>query len=237
MIAYKYRGGNQFFERDLDALCNNFFWTSSRTSLNDPSEGFINSQKIIDYIRKLEQDLGIRHESVINFKREWWNILRNRSSKGIFSLSKCNNNELLWAHYGASHQGFCIGYEMELLTKENYGVNSKSIDITYSDQIPTISLNDVRNYDEDNFLKKTLCNKSMAWSYEEEVRILTSKQGKIQHDKNAIQQILFGFRMTIKEKDEVMKRLRDRGIKYFQVSQRTPSYDLTIRPQKDIYET
>ncbi|PAU93420.1 hypothetical protein CK503_11850 [Aliifodinibius salipaludis] len=42
MEVYKYRGGTEHtFERDLDALENNYFWAPTYSELNDPCETLI----------------------------------------------------------------------------------------------------------------------------------------------------------------------------------------------------
>ena len=50
MLVNKYRDGNinkfegeniSTFERDLNSIERNYFWTSNREQLNDPCEGFV----------------------------------------------------------------------------------------------------------------------------------------------------------------------------------------------------
>ena len=42
-------------------------------------------------------------------------LLSYNKKIGIYSLSKTFIDELLWAHYGNSHKGFCIEYDLDIL--------------------------------------------------------------------------------------------------------------------------
>ena len=41
--------------------------------------------------------------------------LEMRKTVGIYSLSRTPYDELMWSHYGESHEGFCIEYDLERL--------------------------------------------------------------------------------------------------------------------------
>ena len=62
-------------------------------------------------------------------------------SYGIYSLSKTAIDELLWAYYANSHQGFCIEYDQEVLLQikniQTYCV------MEYGDDLPKLNFNSV----------------------------------------------------------------------------------------------
>ena len=150
---------------------------------------------------------------------------------GIYSLSKKLNDELLWAHYGNSHQGFCIEYELKILLegfKHCFSVN-------YSKKPADIGISDVS--DNTHIFKKIVGHKSSRWEYEQEVRILTDKFGINQYKFNALKSIYFGYRMNSNQKLEIMNRLKGRGVNYFQIEQLPNTYKFNAKPINDINES
>lgn len=84
---------------------------------------------------------------------------------GIFSMSKNNNNILLWSHYANSHAGICIEFKVD---EEFFGHASK---ITYSDDYPKVDYLKNIIFDK-NQADKAILTKSKLWQYEEEYRII-----------------------------------------------------------------
>ncbi|PLT25533.1 DUF2971 domain-containing protein [Pseudoalteromonas sp. MelDa3] len=100
MRVYKYRGGE--FERDLESLSENYFWAPTRTSLNDPCEGFFEDQNVnseLDTIFKVfaRGDSGTAN-ALENVKIVLKELLGFVDKSGIYSLSQTPLDELLWAH-------------------------------------------------------------------------------------------------------------------------------------------
>ncbi len=117
MRVFKYRGGDEeIFKRDLFAIEKNYFWGSNFKQLNDPYETLISSDKFKSITKTFvklvsknsEQELEKVHEALDN-------VINRGKEIGIYSLSATYNDELLWAHYANSHQGFCIEYDLDLL--------------------------------------------------------------------------------------------------------------------------
>lgn len=63
---------------------------------------------------------------------------------GVFSLSYCPLSELVWAHYGGSHRGFCVGYDLQKLTVFEPNLHY-CLDVQYSDIPPTLRSTDLIN--------------------------------------------------------------------------------------------
>ena len=85
-------------------------------------------------------------------------------SSGLICFSKNWRNPVQWAHYGDSHKGICLGFDVpdELLNKVDY-VDDR---IDYQGGFSV----------EDMF--KLLTTKFKHWSFEEEHRIFVDLQGK-----------------------------------------------------------
>lgn len=115
---------------------------------------------------------------------------KNRFSRkyGVLSLTRQPLNSLMWSHYGDSHQGVVIGFDVDKaglsdtqtsMIPSQYGevVYSatkphKDLDIISEDLLMSIG-NDIE-FDPDSFnlVKRAFLYKSIEWSYEEEVRIV-----------------------------------------------------------------
>ena len=88
---------------------------------------------------------------------------------GIFSLCEEANNNVMWSHYGNSHKGFCVGFNVSELF--NVFKDSFLGRVLYKDNFPNIHdikkciiNNDYDTIDELNFTK------SKEWEYEKEYR-------------------------------------------------------------------
>jgi len=116
-LVYKYRGGA--FERDLNSLINNEIYAPTVKDLNDPCEGFVSTDKLMNQIDEMLKVNPQATTSMDIFKNELNNMLSHNVTSGIYSLSKNHLDELLWAHYANSHKGFCIEYDLDMLLKLN----------------------------------------------------------------------------------------------------------------------
>jgi hypothetical protein len=127
---------------------------------------------------------------------------------GIYSLSRIYNNELLWAHYSNSHKGFCIEFDsvklMDLYyqTSKNIANFVNLINVEYKKATPKLSLNDVtKKTNNEKIIAKILGSKSLAWKYEDEIRLVFEGTGEKYINFKAIKSIIFGARATKKDMD------------------------------------
>lgn len=93
---------------------------------------------------------------------------------GIFSLSRCWKNQLMWAHYTNKYKGFCLGFdENHSFFKDEISSEGKNYkilkEVIYSNKRP-----EVRKSLSDNLSFEPYITKSINWSYEEEIRLLVS---------------------------------------------------------------
>jgi len=239
LLVYKYRDAIDIkfegqkisnFERDLISIEKNYFWGTYYKDLNDPCEGLISTDRFTSQSNSLKWLFGRKKtESFIKVKDALENLMKQLEKVGIYSLSKTYNNELLWAHYGNSHKGFCIEYDLELLTK-NYKHN---FSVIYNNKIPEIGIEDIAIKSND-LIKKMFGYKYEKWIYEKEYRIITDDFGINNYYYQSVKSIYFGLNMSLNQKNELMNRLKGRGIKYFQMIQLPKTYKFEAEAIDDI---
>lgn len=144
-IYYKYRDFKNI-EYLIDIFRENELHASTYDKLNDPMEAFFN-------YKKLDKNLleAIKTEK-----------LKNK----IVSLSKSYKNILMWTHYADEHRGIVMGVT----------IDAKD-DLVIKPIIYQKDLHFFENKDSDcieSFAQKVLTSKLCPWSYEEEVRVLTT---------------------------------------------------------------
>lgn len=239
-ILYKYRGGDRTtFERDLNSLVKDFYWSSAIPSLNDPCEALIVCDTYLEELGSLEKVIHSVVSNEINFddiRTKMTGILEKALTVGVFSLSKNNVDELMWSHYGASHHGFCIGFNMHYLqrTLKKYFYNV--LEVNYSKHPPKLKLMEQwSSNDPEMGMTQLIATKSLRWENEQEVRVITRKPGRHCYEYRSVESIYFGLRMPESWKDELMQALQGRRIKYFQMQLSKDAYRFTAMPVTDKY--
>ena len=238
-LAYKYRSGEgSTFIRDLSSLRDCQFYAGTRHALNDPFEGRFDRASLdaqLTFARKTAEFLsGALVGSLDGVRSAASDVLAFVDSCGVFSLSYNPLNELIWAHYGGSHKGFCIGYDVDQLT--SFEPNQfHRIDVTYNNLAPTIAATDLLlDSSPLSVLRKMLGTKSSPWGYEEEVRVVATPAGLHEHDFRAVREVYFGLRCSEENRVSVMQALAGRGVRYKQVVSPHPSYLLAA---EDVFDT
>jgi hypothetical protein len=236
MRVFKYRGGDEeIFKRDLLAIEKNYFWGSNFNQLNDPCETLISSTKFKNLTKTFVKFISKNSEKELEKVHEALDNVVNRGKEiGIYSLSATYNDELLWAHYANSHQGFCIEYDLDLLLESYPTDKVYSFPVKYSKNPPEIRVSDVSDKGGTSLVKKLAGNKSKKWYYEEEYRIITDKSGEHVYNFKAVKAIYFGLRMSEPWKEEMMTCLKGRGIKYYQMYQVKGKYQFERKEVSDI---
>lgn len=139
-LLYKYRSLDNF-KNFVDIILKNRLYASTFKDLNDPMEGQY-------YYRTGELDRNIRDR-----------LAEEKGDLRICSLSRINNNELMWSHYTNGQRGVAIGIRID---KMRYLVRP----IQYN------GLASIRNQ---NFNNQTaieiLSHKLEVWNYEQEERV------------------------------------------------------------------
>lgn len=178
MKLYKFRSLENF-EFIADILINKKLYASKFDKLNDPMEGYYdNYQSSNSLIEKVNDEIN--------------NIY-------ITSLSRRNDNPILWAHYANEFKGICI--EIETHTSTQFTVHN--INYTKTKRIIGNSLFD-NYYTANDYAKQLLTTKFPEWKYESETRLLTNNNFIIE-DFN-INAIYLGVKTSSINK-EVIRRL------------------------------
>jgi hypothetical protein len=242
---YKYKGNvslttneSNLFERDIDDILFDRIWAARLESLNDPNEylysfdeylnNLVKGRKFLSYIVNFKKR-EINEEEIKNVSK---NLLDLKGRQcGIYSLSEEYNNELMWAHYGNSHKGYCIEYEFDKiedleLKKANNEIHlnhyDRFIKLKYEDKIP-------KNIDllkpHENFISY-LSQKSINWKYEKEVRLITQTSGKYNYNPKVIKSIIFGLNCCPVIKEKIINKLKSKHILFYEIVRVKDSYTL-----------
>lgn len=237
-LAFKYRSGDPAtLERDLASLREAKIYAASRGSLNDPFEGRFDRSQLDAQFNAVRAAFGLPTERIASsfegVATAADELLAFVDRCGVFSLSYNPLNELVWAHYGGSHQGFCIGYDVNRLLAFA-PMHLHRIEVNYASTSPSFRAEDLIPVDSPlAVLQKLLGAKSPPWRYEEEVRILATPPGLHDHDYRAVREIYFGLRCPEETRLTVMEVLAGRGVTYKQVTSTYPSYRLEASPIED----
>lgn len=239
-LAYKYRSGDSgTLSRDLESLRNATFYASARDTLNDPFEGRFDRASLDAQFLALKVLVSKADEAVSTSLEDVScaanTVLEFVDKSGVFSLSYNPLQELTWAHYGGSHRGFCIGYDIQKLIEFEPNIHH-IIDIQYSNMAPSLHAKDLLSADSSiGILRKMLGVKSKPWTYEEEVRVITVPPGLHEHDYRAVKVVYFGLRCPEPTKMAIMEVLAGREVTYQQIISPNTSYVLKSTPIPDLY--
>jgi len=241
MKVYKYRGiyDEELFERDLNSLQRNYYWGANFETLNDPCETIITKDILMKQCELILPIFGNQYKNKFYPVLDALESVLSQVKKiGIYSLSQTYIDELLWAHYANSHNGYCIEYELDILLESYNSDKVYSFPITYKEKPPSIDfMNIIKSSKENDLIQKMAGYKSMRWKYEEEIRIVTENEGIHSYDYKAIKGVYFGLRISENDKEEIMKRMKGRGIKYYQIEQVPNTYNFRAKNILDIYES
>jgi hypothetical protein len=150
MRAYKFRSSTNI-EFALDILLNRRLFCSDWRELNDPMEGmFVYST----------------HGRESHAQRVVKGIGSAKSRYKVCSLSRDFQSHLLWAHYANGFDGLAIEVD---LPDDNQDIRQ----VEYRGVFAFLDMDQV--VDEDDAARRILYSKYNEWSYEEEVRILSSE--------------------------------------------------------------
>lgn len=156
-------------------------------------------------------------------------IIQDIGNIGIYSLSKPTekdfpNNELLWAHYANSHKGFCIEYDLNKLI-DNYSKEydiRNVINVQYQDERPEVTELD----NTFTIQNKVFGTKSLAWRYENEIRLVFNTAGKKTIISEAVTGIYFGLKISLEDRRDIIQKTQGRNIDYYQIERNDNSYNL-----------
>ncbi|MCH8487211.1 MAG: DUF2971 domain-containing protein [Candidatus Cyclonatronum sp.] len=154
----------------------------------------------------------------IRSKREYW-VEKTYNDIGIFSATTCKKNPLMWAHYAASHSGFCVEYDslkLQLVLEQLY-INKRLVcnhhKIKYVSLAPHI--NPYLNPESPKIVLDMLLHKHILWSYEEEIRyLLLGHPGFVlQCPDNVISTVYLGRNISEENEGEVIRLIQKKSVR------------------------
>ena len=254
MIVYKYLHPDR-----IDVLKNSKIRFTQPDALNDPFESFPSFQKYkaikeeevkSEYKRASNEEIDSERLTRIltPFKAELENI-RNTfgDSLAILSLTKKNNNGLMWSHYGDSYKGFVIGFDSDCdFFKPGKGKSRHGIrEVKYSAKREDAFVNDI-THEIEKELDLFFYTKSVDWKYEEELRIYAHPKAAdevpatidgfdlclFNFPKECVKEVIIGFRMKTDKRDEIIKIIDNEypDAKLFLAALSETDFDLDILP-------
>lgn len=146
---------------------------------------------------------------------------------GIFSLTKKEDNLLMWSYYADSHKGICIGFDSEKLYNATLGTIGP---VTYSEDLPQKRISDISNIHP--FYERLISTKSKDWQHEKEYRLtkigLANKIIKV--PLNTIKEIIFGCKTEFDQKRYIVEFINanNKDCKIFEASMSKSKFKLDI---------
>jgi hypothetical protein len=189
---------------------------------NDPVDcqiGIADSLKsAVSLVEKEEPGIISKINKLGSLEHVFEKIENDVKKAAVLSLSKNENDMLMWSHYADSHRGFSLGFSFtSYFTK-------------YNEKEKIIGMNEVQ-YFEDNpfseyFLEFARCSKvpewdefwvslfslglvakSIAWRYENEIRIIRVNPGKIRFSHEELKVVTLGLNMKPSHRKHICKVL------------------------------
>lgn len=208
----------RYNEYSLSDLINNTITVSPSTMMNDPFDSIINlwaEEKRMDRICKEKKHIKPLCSSFSYYR------LR------AFASGKDNEpvqNVLMWSHYAAEHNGFCIKYNLSkhfIKQAENDQHEHMYLKkIKYSDEKTSILTDSIKS-------DLAFATKKKDWEYENEVRLIVYNPNKedshygIELDNDSrIEAIFFGYRCpenTINTIKSIFYQQQNKDIKFYKM--------------------
>ena len=117
----------------------------------------------------------------------------------------------MWSHYADNHKGFCVEYDFS----EGSHLRKIAQPVCYSETIPALSLANLPDGAERNFLDVCIFTKAKQWQYEQEWRVIMPEGGRSFQAPAKTTSIIFGARMPTEEKVMLFRALRHKeGIEF-----------------------
>ena len=151
--------------------------------------GHLKSLPATEAVKQLEA--GIR-EHVDNYRDEFL------AKRGVTCFSECNDNLLMWSHYGGHHKGFCLEF------RTSHEPFNKLRRVGYAETIPKIDPFGFLSGSGHEQILNLLCTKSSDWSYEKEWRALHGEAGTVYtYDEKALKAVYFGTEIDVQDRDMI----------------------------------
>jgi hypothetical protein len=207
---YKYSGVS---DRSLEAVRTSAFWFARPSTFNDPFDCSISvaedalQESVEHALHRIAQTASIPPNRWLADEQDEKAYAEFRASlRGLFSdagvlcLAEPRDNLLMWAHYGASHGGFCIGF------RRAPGTMFAKIarPVAYQDAYPRLTLADFDQARNPRSADHIWLTKGSVWSYEREWRLLMHPGDRLYQIDAPITEVIFGARMLDEDRAAVI---------------------------------
>lgn len=203
----------------IEPIAESYFYLPPRSLLNDPNEGVFKDQLqagINTFLQSVTA-FGERAElsgALYDAARQ---IVQSADNSGVFSLSMDPIDELMWSHYGNSHCGLVIEYDIDLLKRFAPKSHIHCFDVCYKETPPTLDLRCLLQ-NPDEVVRAMLGHKSPRWANEEEFRVLLDNlNGQVPHDFRAVRSITFGLNVSGEVRAQIYEMTKERVPEFFEV--------------------
>lgn len=210
-----------------DYLVESRLWLSSPASFNDPfdmkcryifeGKPQIRRNRLDKRLKQLDSNLSkkdrekrisnlLTREQPLTEKLE--NIHEESCNKnGVCCFSENTRNILMWSHYGSSHTGISLQFQIS----RDVFIFSRATKVKYehNDEYPVI------NYLKDNLsasIAQTLWRKASNWSYEQERRIIHPEGANcyLQFNPSALTALILGCKLESNSENTIKTLLNER---------------------------
>lgn len=218
----------------INPIQTSHYYLPTRERLNDPTEGVFRNQienELHGFVRAITGvvDKEKLFKPVFESSAAMTAVVK---TSGIFSLTKNDIDELMWAHYADSHRGIAIEYDIDLLTRFTPKAHLHTFNVKYDSEPPKLGWADVQNA---NAMQTMLGYKSPRWSYEKEFRVLVDNiNGQMPHDYRAIKSITFGVNFPNDKCQMIIDLVHDKVAKFYKIEQIENSYKFIRVLYKDL---
>lgn len=192
--------------------------------------------KKLDHPRKIKamRELYSEHGIQLSRPENVFKDMRSRiSAVGIFSLSETCYSELMWAHYGACHQGVALGFSITPGSKlasarhclpVSYAREKPMFKTGFKNEVqimaPGSGMPNIQRVSfEDDVFRSAISTKTPAWEYEKEWRYVEESHGLFDFP-GTLSQIVFGMKMSNDRKQHyknLVSELIGSDVEYFEI--------------------
>lgn len=215
----------------VEPIIESYYYLPTRVQLNDPNEGIFQNQIQAGITAFLQGVAGIgeRTELTASLHDVARQISQSTDNSGVFSLSNSVTDELMWAHYGASHCGIAIEYSLEQLTRFCSRQHLHCFGVKYVDEPPNLDMQSLQG-NSGEAVRAMLGHKSPRWNYEEEFRVvLENMHGRLPHDYRAVKSITFGLKVPREARDKIYEATKHKVLEYYEIFKIPETYLLERR--------
>ena len=203
-------------------LKNREFYFSDPKHFNDPADcriGIYDALKTaVNLAQKEDSTVKSKLQKLGALDKLFRQIENDVKRAAVFSLSREENNVLMWSHYADSHKGFSVGFrlsnEFTKYNKENAIIGTEEVYywkdnpfvkyfIAFAKCAKPPEWREFWLY----LLTMGLVAKSVAWKYENEVRIIRGMPGKVNYSPDELREVIFGLNLTPKKRETIKKLL------------------------------